>query len=163
MSSVMTPDAAEWIGRSITYPPYPVTAVEIAKFAYAVGIDNPIHLDHDAAVAAGHPTVVAPLGFHLVIRHAVPNLTPLAELAADGGGDDLTPPSTAHRRMAGESTTEFVAPIHAGDVITLTKRVADIEEKAGRSGPLAFVGYALEFRNQEDLAVINERYVRILR
>ena len=163
MNNVMAPEAADWIGRSITYPAYPVTAIDIAKFAYAVGISNPIHLDHDAAVAAGHPGVVAPLGFHLVIRHAVPNLTPLSELAADGGGDDLTPPSAARRRMAGESTTEFLAPIHAGDVITLTKRVADIEEKAGRSGPLAFVGYALQFRNQDDLTVVNERYVRILR
>lgn len=163
MTTVLAPDAHSWVGRSVTYPPYPVTAVDIAKFCYAVGIDDPLHLDRDAAVAAGHPDVLAPLGYHLVIQHAVPNLIALTELAPDGGSEDLTPPSTAHRRMAGESSAQFQAPIHAGDTITLTKRIADMTEKVGRSGPLAFVGYDLDFRNQHGDLVVAARYVRILR
>lgn len=161
--NVLAPDARDWLGRTIVYPPYPVTALDIAKFCYAVGIDDQIHLSRDAAIAAGHTDVPAPMGYHLVIQHAVPNFIPLSELSLDGGSEDLTPPSTAHRRMAGESSAQFHVPIHAGDTITLTKRIADMTEKVGRSGPLAFVGYDLEFHNQHGHMTVSSHYVRILR
>lgn len=161
--TVLTPEAQDWLGRSVTYDPYPVTALDIKKYCIAVGIDHAIHLDRDAARAAGHPDVVAPAGYHMAIRHTVPNLIPASDLFDDGGGPDLTPPTTALRRMAGESSMEFHRDIHAGDVITVTKTIESLQEKVGRGGPLAFVEYRLDYRDAHDNTVLAETYVRILR
>ena len=164
MESLLTDEARAWLGREQTFPLYQVTRMQIAQYAHTVGITDPVHFDPEAARKAGHADVVAPLGFHLVIRHSVPNLIPLPELAVDGGSEDMTPPVAAQRRMAGESSTRFHQPIVAGDEIRLTKRISSMEEKSGRSGPLVFVGYDLEYRRQPTgELVISERYVRILR
>ena len=51
----------ELVGRS--YPPsavYEVGRAKIAEFATAIGEDDPVHRDADAARAAGHPDVIAP-------------------------------------------------------------------------------------------------------
>ncbi|MEV0686922.1 MaoC family dehydratase N-terminal domain-containing protein [Nocardia sp. NPDC050378] len=164
MTSLLTAEARAWLGREQVFAPYQVTRMQIAQYAHTVGITDPVHFDAAAARQAGHADVVAPLGFHLVIRHSVPNLIPLSELAEDGGSDDMTPPVAAKRRMAGESSTTFHTPILAGDEIELTKRIGSMDEKSGRSGPLVFVGYDLEYRNvRTGELVIGERYVRILR
>jgi hydroxyacyl-ACP dehydratase HTD2-like protein with hotdog domain len=161
---MLTDEARAWLGRTQTFEPYPVTRLQIAQYAHTVGITDPVHFDAEAARRAGHRDIVAPLGFHLVIRHAVPNLVPLAELAEDGGSEDMTPPVAARRRMAGESSTTFHVPILAGDEVRLTKRIGSLEEKQGRSGPLVFVGYDLDYhREQTGELLITERYVRILR
>ena len=161
--SLLVPEAQTWIGRSQTFAPYPVTAIDIVKYCHVLGIDDPVHRDVAAARAAGHPDVVAPPGNHMVIRHTMPNVLPVDELAPDGGSPDLTPPSTATRRMAGEMVTEFVADIHAGEEITLIKSIVSLNEKTGRSGPLAFVTYELDYRTGAGELVVHESYVRILR
>jgi hydroxyacyl-ACP dehydratase HTD2-like protein with hotdog domain len=162
-TTVFTPEAQAWIGRSQTFAAYAVTAVDIAKYCHVMGFTDPVSLDVHAARAAGHPDLLAPVGYHMVIRHAVPNVLPLEELAADGGSPDMTPPSTTSRRMAGATHIELRGAIHVGDEITLTKSIAAVEEKVGRSGPLGFVTYALDFRNQHGETVVHETYVRILR
>jgi hydroxyacyl-ACP dehydratase HTD2-like protein with hotdog domain len=164
MTSLLTDEARGWLGTEQTFDPYLVTRMQIAQYAYTLGITDPVHLSVEEARRAGYRDVVAPLGFHLVIRHSVPNLLPITELAEDGGSDDMTPPTAAQRRMAGESSTTFHDPIVAGDEIVLSKRIGSLDEKQGRSGPLVFVGYDLEYRRADTgQLVIAERYVRILR
>ena len=56
------------VGRS--YPPsavYEVGRTKIAEFAAAVGADDPVHRDAEAARAAGHPDVIAPPTFAIVV------------------------------------------------------------------------------------------------
>ena len=58
----------ELVGRS--YPPsavYEVGRAKIAEFAAAIGEDDPVHRDADAARAAGHPDVIAPPTFAIVV------------------------------------------------------------------------------------------------
>ena len=58
----------ELVGRS--YPPsavYEVGRAKIAEFAAAIGADDPVHADADAARAAGHPDVIAPPTFAIVV------------------------------------------------------------------------------------------------
>ena len=58
----------ELVGRS--YPPsavYEVGRAKIAEFAAAIGADDPVHRDADAARAAGHPDVIAPPTFAIVV------------------------------------------------------------------------------------------------
>jgi hydroxyacyl-ACP dehydratase HTD2-like protein with hotdog domain len=51
-----------------------------------------------------------------------------------------------------EAGTEAVlhAPLHVGDTLTAERRLVSIEEKQGRSGPLAIVTTCASYRNQHD-------------
>lgn len=161
--TLLTDESRTWVGRSVVSRPYTVTAVDIAKFAYAIGAADDAHFDEDKAQARGFPTIVAPLGYYLVIRHTAPNLVPLDQLHEDGASHDLTPPSNATRRMAGDCRTSFHRRIFNGDVITVEKTITGIEEKQGRSGPLALLSFDLQFRGADGDPVVVESYMRILR
>src|SRR5687767_24066 len=68
------PVKTEAIGKS--YPPavYAVGREKIKEYAAAVGETNPIHLDPEAARAAGHRDVVAPPMFAVV--YSAPVMAP---------------------------------------------------------------------------------------
>jgi hypothetical protein len=51
----------------------------------------------------------------------------------------------------------------AGDVITVQKRLAQMYEKEGRSGPLVFVEMEFTFTNQRGEMVARESFTRIYR
>ncbi|MFM8574470.1 MAG: MaoC family dehydratase N-terminal domain-containing protein [Limnohabitans sp.] len=64
-----------------------------------------------------------------------------SELGPDGharrGG--FLPPVPLPRRMWAGSRIEFLAPLRAGQAISRHSRVADVQMKEGRTGPLVFV------------------------
>lgn len=64
-----------------------------------------------------------------------------SEIGPDGhakrGG--FLPPVPLPRRMWAGSRIDFLAPMHAGQAIRRTSRIADVRMKEGRSGPLVFV------------------------
>lgn len=49
------------------------------------------------------------------------------------------PPVPLPRRMWAGSRIDFLAPLHAGQAISRTSRIADVRMKEGRTGPLVFV------------------------
>jgi hydroxyacyl-ACP dehydratase HTD2-like protein with hotdog domain len=64
--------------------------------------------------------------------------------------------------MAGETELEGDGVFCAGDEVACHKRLAELTEKPGRSGPLLF----LTFEYRYDVAgrtVVRERFTRILR
>jgi hydroxyacyl-ACP dehydratase HTD2-like protein with hotdog domain len=65
--------------------------------------------------------------------------------------------------MAGETSVVLGEPIVAGDVISVEKRLADMYEKEGRSGPLVFVDMEFTFTNQRGELVAKENFTRIYR
>jgi hydroxyacyl-ACP dehydratase HTD2-like protein with hotdog domain len=65
--------------------------------------------------------------------------------------------------MAGETRVELGAPVVAGDVVSVEKRLADMYEKEGRSGPLVFVEMEFTFTNQRGEMVARENFTRIYR
>lgn len=160
---VITDEARSWADRDYPRFDYQVTPVDIARFARATGETNPIHYDKEAAIAAGHGGVVAPTLFPYVIRMHASNLVPETELEPDGSPSSDVPPLPTRRAMAGETSIEVGAPIVAGDVITVTKRLSDLYEKEGRSGPLVFVQMEYEFTNQRGEVVFRELFTRIYR
>lgn len=64
-----------------------------------------------------------------------------SELGPDGharrGG--FLPPVPLARRMWAGSRIEFLAPLRAGQAISRDSRIADVQMKEGRTGPLVFV------------------------
>ncbi|QUH02492.1 MaoC family dehydratase N-terminal domain-containing protein [Saccharopolyspora erythraea] len=110
------------IGRS--YPgvaPHPVGAGEIARFADAIGDPHPAYRDAEAARAAGHPAVVAPPTYPIVLCGAA-----LERLMAD---PDLNPGGLAmvHR---GQSF-DIRRPIRAGDHLRITPTITGLRILAG--------------------------------
>ncbi len=160
---VITEEARAWAERE--YPPFSmtVTATDIAKFAYATGETNPIHFDREAAIAAGFPDVVAPTLFTYVVRMHASALVPPDDLEPDGSPSADVPPLPTRRAMAGETKVILGAPVLAGDVISVEKRLADMYEKEGRSGPLVFVEMEFTFTNQRGETVSRENFTRIYR
>lgn len=158
---VITEAARAWAESQFPIYEFPVSRIDIARFARATGEIDPIHFSPDAARAAGHADVVAPTMFPYVIRMHASSLG--GEITVDGSPEGDVPPVPSTKAMAGETEITFGVPIVAGDAITVSKRVADIYEKEGRSGPLVFVAMEFTFTNQADQLVAREVFTRIYR
>ena len=158
---VITDQARAWAEGSYPDFEYPVTRIDIARFARATGATDPVHFDPEAAMAAGHADVVAPTMFPYAIR--MHGATLGGDLEPDGSPSGDVPPLPTRRAMAGETSIAFGVPIVAGDTITVRKRIADMYEKQGRSGALVFVTMEFTFTNQRDEHVATELFTRIYR
>jgi acyl dehydratase len=102
--------------------PYEVSRVKIAEFADAIGDPNPVYRDSAAARAAGHPDVIAPPTFAIVISMAASG-TAMAD--PDLG---LNYAMVVH----GEQRFSYVRPLAAGDVVTAQPTITEIRD-AGRN------------------------------
>jgi acyl dehydratase len=107
----------EFEGRTLPPgEPYEVSRVKIQEFADAIGDPNPVFRDKDAAVAAGHPDVIAPPTFAIVLS-IVGNSRVLSD--PDFG---LNYAMVVH----GEERFEYARPIQAGDVLVATSKISRI-------------------------------------
>jgi acyl dehydratase len=110
------------VGRS--YPPSPVYEVgraKLAEFAAAIGSDDPVHRDPAAARAAGHPDVIAPPTFAIVLTLEAANVVlsdPEVEL-------DYS------RVVHGEQRFTHHRPIRAGDRLVATTTIDAVRSVAG--------------------------------
>ena len=160
---VITEEARLWADREYPSFDFEVTATDIAKFAHATGETNPIFFDKDAAVAAGYSTIVAPTLFTYVVRMHASAMVPVDQLETDGSPSADVPPLPTRRAMAGETSVVVGVPVMAGDTVTVGKRLAEMYEKEGRSGPLVFVEMEFTFTNQRGELVARENFTRIYR
>jgi len=113
----------DFVGR--VFPasePYEVSRVKIAEFADAIGDGNPVYRDPAAARAAGHPDVIAPPTFAIVISMAASG-TAMAD--PDLG---LNYAMVVH----GEQRFSYLRPLAAGDVVTAQPTITEIRD-AGRN------------------------------
>lgn len=99
----------------------------IRQFAVAIGEVNPIYRDREAAIAAGHPDVLAPPTFLFGLE--LENSDVFADLAAHGV--DLG------NVLHGEQRFRYFADVHAGDRVRFESRYVDAYTKAG--GALDFL------------------------
>ncbi|WP_449060477.1 MaoC family dehydratase N-terminal domain-containing protein [Planomonospora algeriensis] len=106
----------DFVGRaSAPSSPYEVSRVKIKEFATAIGDNNPIYRDREAAQAAGHPDVVAPPTFPIVFSLA--------------GGAILADPELGLNFamvVHGEQRFQYQRPIYAGDELVSVSTVTDI-------------------------------------
>jgi hydroxyacyl-ACP dehydratase HTD2-like protein with hotdog domain len=160
---IITDEARRWAEKEFPRFDFTVTERDIAQFAHATEATDPIHFDRASARAAGYEDVVAPALFPYVIRMQAYNLVDSAQLEPDGSPSADVPPLPTRRAMAGETSIELGDPIVAGDIITVEKRLLDLYEKEGRSGPLVFVQMEFTFHNQHGRLVAREQFTRIYR
>src|SRR5215475_499983 len=113
---------ASYVGRS--FPPTPTYVVgreKIREFADAIGVGDAVHHDPDAARALGHPDVVAPPTFPIVLTAAT-----LQQLIDDPDlGLDF------ERVVHGDQRFTYLRPLYAGDELTCVCTIAEITERGG--------------------------------
>ena len=160
---VITQEARRWADRNYPRYQFDVTVRDIQKYSHAIGETDPIHFDQEAARAAGYRNVVAPPLFPYSIRMQAYNLVAPDQLEEDGSASLDVPQLPTRRAMAGETSIELGEPVVAGDVVTVEKRIVDLYEKEGRSGPLVFVKTEFAFHNQDGALVAREEFTRIYR
>jgi acyl dehydratase len=101
---------------------YQVGREKIREFADAIGDPQPMYRDADAAKAAGHPDVIAPPTFTMVLF----NQYALAAVVEDPGlGLDYD------RMVHGDMNFTFARPVQAGDQLTVTTFIDEIMSRAG--------------------------------
>lgn len=103
--------------------PYLVGREKVREFARAVFADAPQHTDVAAAQAAGHPDVVAPPTFAMVIQ----DLTLQQLLAEPDSGIVLA------RTIHAEQRFNYSRPIVAGDELTARLAVTGIRSLGGNA------------------------------
>jgi acyl dehydratase len=106
------------------YPPstpYLVGREKIREFAQAIGATDPAYLDPEAARALGHPDVIAPPTFPIVLAEAG-----MRAMVDDPGlGLDFA------RVVHGDQRFGYRRPVRAGDRLTCTTTIEAITSRAG--------------------------------
>lgn len=111
-----------FVGR--TYPPtapYEVGREKIREFATAVRDPHPAYLDPDAAKALGHPDVIAPPTFPVII--AIPAAYQAVQDPEFGLGRSWV--------VHGDQRFVYHRPMRAGDRIECVVRIEAIKSMAG--------------------------------
>jgi acyl dehydratase len=137
--------------RGKTYPPYEyeVGKEKIREYAQAVGEDNPVYYDREAARAAGFRDIPAPPMFAVVYA-----------MGSVGPGI-LDPEVGIDFPMMVHGGQEFVwgEPVCAGDRISTRTAVKDIFEKDGKG----FYVFESLSTNQDGDEVVRGTWTNIVR
>ena len=121
----------------------------VLRFAEAIGDPNPVYAEEAAARAAGYPALVAPPTFPAALtmnerfRHSL----------------DLGTRMLLHS----EQQIEYGRAVVVGDRITIKSRVADVQERAGASGPSDVLVLEDEGKDDKGELVFRTRATLILR
>jgi len=140
----------DFIGR--TFPPgqpYEVSRVKIAEFADAIGDPNPVYRDREAARAEGHPDVIAPPTFAIVITMA-------------NSGRALSDPELGLNYamvVHGEQRFEYTRPIVAGDVLVATSTISNIRQ----TGSLVMITTTTSLTTESDELVCTAHSILVER
>ncbi len=120
-------------------------------FAQAIGERDPIYTDEVAARAAGYPDLPAPPTFLFAAELDGQSITAML--------DDLG--VALNRILHGEQQFTYLAPVCAGDTVTVASRVSDIYAKKG--GALEFIVKDSTVTNQFGVKVAEMRSVIVVR
>jgi acyl dehydratase len=137
------------VGKTYAPVTYAVGREKVREYAHAVGETNPLHLDVEAARAAGHRDVVAPPMFAVV--YASPAVIPA--FFDPAVGMDFA------RMVHGGQEFTWGPLVVAGDEITTEVEVADISERGG----VGFFVFESRSDNQDGERVCTGRWTCIVR
>lgn len=135
---------ADWIGRTETRTDL-VHAAPIAALAALLDRDDAVPQAGDAIPPLAHWLYFLPV-------HRASRLGPDGH-AARG---EFLPPVPLARRMWAGSRVAFLRPLAIGETIRCVSRIAAVNAKQGRSGPLVFVTVRHEIGNAAGPAITDE-------
>lgn len=131
------------------FPPFTweVEKGKIRELVQAIGDNNPIFLDREAAIAAGYKDIVAPATFITVPMMWTNSLTSTLDDA------DVKFVNILH----GEEEYEYFEEIYPGDILTGQAKITDIQTKKGKSGEMDLIKMEVNYTNQEGKPVLKAR------
>jgi acyl dehydratase len=133
------------IGRESAPVIYEVDNLGCRQFARAVGYTDPIYYDEEAARAKGYRGIVAPIGF---LGH------PIYDPARPPRGPEASGMNIPYKRVLnGGTDIEYFGVVCAGDRLTATSKVTDLQEREGRVGPMLIVNTETTFRDDSGAIV----------
>ena len=112
---------------------YEIEKGHIARFAEAIGDENPLFSDEIKARNSRYGGIIAPPTFYRALR---PGSLP----------ESAESPFT--RILDAGSDWEFFEPIRPGDRITVTIKLADVVEREGRLGKMIIITRETRYENQ---------------
>ncbi len=123
---------ADLVGATSAPVEHEIERGAIRRFADAVGDDNPVHRDVEAARSRGYADLLAPPTFAVTLT-----TPPLL---------DIDPKHI----LLGSREFSFMRPLVAGDVVTCQSVITDVYERIGQSGKLTFVVTDTEGKSATD-------------
>jgi acyl dehydratase len=143
------PISKDAVGKTWPATTYQAGREKIREYANAIGADNPVHHDLEAARNAGFRDVVAPPMFAVVYSGGAV------------GPAVLDPDVGINFAMMVHGGQEFVwgEPVCAGDTITTETSVKDIYERGG----MGFYVFESVSRNQDGQEVVRGTWTNIVR
>jgi acyl dehydratase len=137
------------VGKTYPAQEYEVGREKIREYAFAIGAEDPIYHDREAARDAGFRDVVAPPMFAVVYS------------ARAMGPAVLDPEVGINLAMMVHGGQEFVwgEPVCAGDTIATEGKVKEIYERDGRG----FYVFESVSRNQEGQETVRATWTNIVR
>lgn len=139
-ASLITDELRAAIGRESPPVTYEVDNLGCRQFARSVGYTDPVFFDEEYAKSQGHRGIVAPPGFlgHPIFNPAKPARGP------ETPGLNIP----LKRVLNGGTDVEYFEEICAGDVLTCTMKVSDLQEREGKMGPMLIVSTETDFKNK---------------
>jgi peroxisomal enoyl-CoA hydratase 2 len=131
----------------------PVDAEKVSEFAIAVGDDNPVYFDEQAALEQGFPSRLAPPTFSVTQIWAVPREEREERL---GSGLDYS------RVLHGEQEFVFTRLLLVGETLRGEMRISkDFTKEGKRGGSMRFLTYESIFRDAGGEEVLRAYYTLI--
>ena len=112
---------------------YEIEKGHIARFAEAIGDENPLYSDEIKARNSKYGGIIAPPTFYRALRP---------------GSLPETAESPFTRNLDAGSDWEYFEPIRPGDRITVTIKLADVVEREGRLGKMIINTRETRYENQ---------------
>jgi hydroxyacyl-ACP dehydratase HTD2-like protein with hotdog domain len=143
----LTSEIRALVGEETTFrASEPVDPGKIRRFVKALGFENPAYLNPD------ENALIAPLTFVFSVNH-----DSLGEVDESGRPlNRLSLPQPFGPAIRGGNEYQFFRPVKSGDWIQVQREIIDLQEKQGRSGPMAILTYELKYTNQKgDLLGVN--------
>ena len=155
--SIITDEIRAMIGSGAEPVIMEVERGAIKRYADAVGDDNPLFHDVEDAKAAGYEDIICPPGF---FGWAIKGKATIGGLSMVGA---VLVKAGLFRILDGGVDQEFYIPIRAGDVLTAYAKIADVRERAGKTGSMLFTTVETTYWNQNGDKVAVSRATIIAR
>jgi len=148
--SIITEEMKSQVGVESEPTIYEIEKEPIRRWAEAIGDPNPLYHDEEYAKQQGYRSLVAPPGF--IAQYAFP-------VKVGGPSPRIQSPFT--RNLNGGNDYEFFKPIQAGDTISVTGKLVDLRERAGRMGAMLIQVVEMTYKNQDGEVAVKARFTGI--
>ncbi len=144
--SIITEEMRSYLGKESAPVVVEVDKTACRIFARAVGYTDPVFYDEEFAKSKGYRSILAPPGF---LGHTIYNPARPQRL------DYLPPFEIPYKRLLnGGNDLQYFDDICAGDVLTATSKLVDLQEREGRLGPMLITVTEITYRRGDKVVAV---------